>query len=271
MRYMLKKMMREKKMGPLKFKKREISPNTVLLEEESMPVVVENPTFDLTPAVVFETDTIYTYDGPQAVSAAPEQAIYEINSEILENVYSLRGIDESNVEAVTNVVHSNLSLVADNYAITLKNIYDVYINTLNDIFYDDETDLQVLQFEPNYALLDRCSDIQDFVITFLYSSIERRKFILEQVIGHFAVSHVNDIGSAIYLHTKQQFNTFMAGVSGTEAVNSAPYLMDQINSCFARMMADMTYESGVFCSRFIEIADTIPPYEKIKDFTYLED
>ena len=104
MKYMLKKMMREKKMGPLKFKKREISPNTVLLEEESMPVTVENPTFDLTPAVVFDTDTIYTYDGPQAVSATPEQAIYEINSEILENVYSLRGIDESNVEAVTNVV-----------------------------------------------------------------------------------------------------------------------------------------------------------------------
>ena len=227
-----------------------------IVEEENLP---STKSINIgTPAVIFDKDNIYTMSGSEPVSAKAYQNIFEINNRILNNISPY--IYPENAEAlllpVSNIMESNLKMIFENFGIALENIYDVYINRVNDIFYDENTNLQTFKIHPVYInLAHECTN--EFCEKYLRASDEDREKIISFGTHEFAISYINLIGTNIYNDTRAQLVSFFSNLSTKENETPIAELMESIDRCFYQMMGDMTYEAGVFVQRFISLSPSI--------------
>lgn len=232
----------------------------IVVEKEFPIEEVERKT--LTPAVIFDSDNVYTFDGVEAISAEPYQTLFNVNSQILKNISNYLAPENAVAShlPVSNVMVSNIKMVFENFGITLENIYRVYVSRVNDIFWDDNTDVQTFELNFNHMNLEH-EMLNKFCENYLRASDEDREKILQYSMADFVISYVNLIGTNVYNDTKAQLIEFFSNISlkiNDEKYESPiAYVMSLIDNAFFKMMGDMTYECGVFLTRFTSVAPYI--------------
>ena len=247
--------------------KDELSSFPIVISKENQ---IEPERKTLTPAIIFESDNIYTFDGVESISAEPYQTLFNINNQVLKNISQYLYPENKNILTlpISNVMVANVEMVLENFASTLDNIYRVYVSRVNNIFWDDNTSVQTFELKTDPKIIEP-DVLNGFIHTYLYASDEDREKILKYSIPDFIISYVNLIGTNVYTDTKKQLNEFFSNISlkiDEEKYESpVAYVFSLIDNIFFNMMADMTYEAGVFMTRFTEISPTIYSNDLFKE------